>query len=222
MCSGGRLLADFEAGTCRLPDLPDEVARSLTVTADGEWVVWAHKLARRFGTEFAPLTGGGSYPAVASARCRWRGRHPAPQPSCTCGFHALSSPWPGVPARGGPVQLEVALTGRVLAFEWQNGGLLFRAARQTVLRVDHRQPFDPARRQPFLQQPELDRKPPPDDPEDRLARSRRRVPRGAGPLRLRLPEGPTPVVAVADDAGFCAPWAVTTADAPGIPALVGT
>jgi hypothetical protein len=220
MCDGGRLLADFEAGTCRLPAVPEEVAGSLTVTADGEWVIWAHKLARQLGAEFAPLTGGGSYPAVASARCRRRGRHPAPQPGCTCGFHALSAPWPGAPARGGPVRLEVALTGRVLAFEWQNGGLLFRAARQTVLRVNHGQPVDPLRRQPVTELSSPVPKPP-DDPDDRLARSRRQAPRGSGPRRLRLPAGPRPVVAIADDAGFCAPWAVIAADAPGVPVLAG-
>jgi hypothetical protein len=34
MCSGGRLLADFEAGTWDQPDVPEKVARCLTSTVD--------------------------------------------------------------------------------------------------------------------------------------------------------------------------------------------
>ena len=208
MCSGGRLLADFEVGTRDAPDVPEEVSRCLTSTADGEWVVWAHKLAHREGRNFRPLNGGGlgrSYPVDAIAECRRGGRHRAPEPTCTCGFHALSLPWPGVP-RGrpfeeAPLPLEVALTGRVLAFDWLNGGVLFRAARQTVIRVDTEADL-------MLSEPPW----PPDDPDDSLARRRRQAPHGAGPFRLRLPHGPTPVVAIADDAGFCAvrPLATTT------------
>jgi hypothetical protein len=198
MCEGGLLLADFEAGTCDVPDVPEEISLRLTSTADGKWVIWAYKLAHGVGHEFQALTGG-SYPTDAVAECRRGVRHEAPDPACTCGFHALSAPWPIPRAVGlgeGLLQLEVALTGRVLAFEWGGGGVLFRAARQTVVRANGPDSVQrPTERVLKL--------PPPDDPDDRLAPSQRREPQGAGPVRLRLPEGPTPVVAITDDAGYC-------------------
>jgi hypothetical protein len=46
MCTGGRLIADFVAGTDTRPGLPTELEQHLTTTAKGLWVVWAHKLAR--------------------------------------------------------------------------------------------------------------------------------------------------------------------------------
>ena len=162
MCSGGRLVADFVAGDCQQPSVP-ELADNLTMTANGAWVVWAYKLARESGDQFIPMTGRGSYPADAQAEClaavrgpwprhpleRQAGRHTAPEPCCTCGFHALSAPQSGpqpgprpygltplAPQPGflpsGVVCLTVALSGRVLVFEWPGGGFLFRAARQTV------------------------------------------------------------------------------------------
>jgi hypothetical protein len=45
MCSGGMLLADFRAGTSRQPALPEELARHLTTTGEGQSVVWALRLA---------------------------------------------------------------------------------------------------------------------------------------------------------------------------------
>ena len=40
-------------------------------------------------------------------------------------------------ARGyGPTALTVALSGRVLAFEWPGEGVLWRAERQTVVRIE--------------------------------------------------------------------------------------
>jgi hypothetical protein len=45
--------------------------------------------------------------------------------------------WP----TGSLAQLEVALSGRVLAYEWNGDGVLFRAARQTILRVERRSPI---------------------------------------------------------------------------------
>jgi hypothetical protein len=205
MCSGGRLVADFVAGTCEQPTVA-EVADSLTMTAEGAWVVWAYKLAREDGDRFVPLTGRGSYPADAVAEClcgpgpgrRWqvnRGRdgHTVPDPSCTCGFHALSAPTAGVFPSGpgvGLVSLTVALSGRVLAFEAGGGQLLFRAGRQTVVRVERRQVVREDRRRR------------PDDPAGFLARRPAGLPSGAGPARLALPWRPTRV-AVHDDAGWC-------------------
>ena len=58
MCRGGRLIADFVAGTGARPDLPEDFDEHLTTTVDGRWVVWAHKLARPVGDLFVPLTGG--------------------------------------------------------------------------------------------------------------------------------------------------------------------
>jgi hypothetical protein len=71
-----------------------ELDEHLTTTVTGQWVVWARKLARPKGDLFVPLTGGPGYPADARAECRFRGvrsAHDAPDPGCTCGFHALSS-----------------------------------------------------------------------------------------------------------------------------------
>jgi hypothetical protein len=105
MCRGNRLVADFVAGTDARPGLPEELHEHLTMTVNGLWVVWAHKLARQAGNLFVPLTRGPGYPSDARAECRARGSravHEAPDPACTCGFHALSS-WrlPGLPVRGG-------------------------------------------------------------------------------------------------------------------------
>jgi hypothetical protein len=206
MCSGGRLLADFVAGTYERPAVA-ELADNLTMTADGTWVVWAYKLARDGGDRFVPLTGRGSYPADAVAEClcppgpgrRWqvnreRDGHTVPDPACTCGFHALSTRTAGVLAAGpgvvGLVSLIVALSGRVLAFEAGGGKLLFRAGRQTVVRVER-----PHGR------PEAWRRGP-DDPAGFLARRPADLPSGAGPARLALPSRPIRV-AVQDDAGWC-------------------
>ena len=68
MCEGGRLVADFVAGTSEKPDVP-ELAASLTATVDGAWVVWAYKLAWEAGDHFIPCTGIGTYPAEAQAEC---------------------------------------------------------------------------------------------------------------------------------------------------------
>ena len=134
MCSGDHLVADFVTGTETRPGVPEELGEHLTTTVDGLWVVWAHKLARQAGSLFVPLTGGPGYPADARAECRVRGvqgarprvrlaaairrPHGAPDPGCTCGFHALSSRrLPGLLAGSGVTALTVALSGRVLAFE---------------------------------------------------------------------------------------------------------
>ena len=125
MCSGDRLVADFAAGTGTRPALPGELDEHLTMTVDGLWVVWAHKVARQSGDLFIPLRGGPGYPADARAECRlWRD-HGAPDPGCTCGFHALSSRrLPGLRFNSGFTPLAVALSGRVLAFEWAGAGVL--------------------------------------------------------------------------------------------------
>jgi hypothetical protein len=52
--------------------------------------MWAYKMARPKGDLFVPLTGGSGYPADATAECRARGVHRAPDPACTCGFHAFT------------------------------------------------------------------------------------------------------------------------------------
>ena len=198
MCSGGRLLADFVAGTKEKPRVL-ELADSLTTTVDGRWVVWAFKLARIRGEQFIPLTGRGCYPVDATATClagSWR-RHTAPDPLCSCGFHALSEPHlPGFSVRD-YAYLTVALSGRVLAFEWHPGGVLLRAARQTVVRVDPR----PMSLDEILSAWEAARRLP-DDPEGRLARIRAGNPSGAGPASLQLPAD-CAEVAIADDPGGC-------------------
>lgn len=192
MCNGGLLLADLHAGACERPEVPEVVGECLTTTLDGRWVVWAHKVARPDGDQFRPLSPGDRYPADAVAECRallgpGAGSHTAPDPDCSCGFHALSQPWFFLSR--GAVSLEVALSGRILAYEWPQGGVLFRAERQTVMRVETAKPE--------LDRPSVDgtvrmaRSPfgvtrPPDDPGgDRVLRHPTE-PRGAGPIRRSL------------------------------------
>lgn len=191
MCRGDRLIADFVAGTGVRPVLPEELGEHLTATVDGLWVVWAYKLARPSGDLFVPLTGGAGYPGDARAACRRGGAHDAPDPGCTCGFHALSSQrLPRLPVRRDYMALAVALSGRVLAFEWAGEGVLWRAERQTVVRVDR--PSLPVWRRG------------PDDPGGRAAAVRAVAPRDSGPVRLNLPAS-APVLRVChDDAGWCA------------------
>ena len=212
MCSGDRLIADFVAGTGARPGLPGELDEHLTTTVDGLWVVWAHKLARQEGKLFIPLTRGPGYPADAKAECRrpgGRGTHDAPDPRCTCGFHAVSSPGlPGLPGgRGGLTALTVALSGRVLAFEWDGGGVLWRAERQTVVRIGRPGLFDWAgiQRPPrFGWKEEVPgQRRHPGDPDGRLAAVHAVTPRDSGPVRLNLPVS-APVLPVCDDdAGWC-------------------
>jgi len=200
MCRGGRLVADFVAGTQAQPDLPEALDEYLTTTVDGLWVVWAHKLALPMGDLFVPLTGGSGYPADARAECRRQGvrcTHDVPDPGCTCGFHALSSrSLPGLPTGGGFTALTVALSGRVLALEWAGDGVLWRAERQTVVRIERRARFGQTEPVPGKHHH-------PGDPDGRLAVVSAAIPRDSGPVRLNLPVT-CPVLPVChDDAGWC-------------------
>ena len=200
MCSGDRLVADFVAGTGARPGLPGELEEHLTTTVNGLWVVWAHKLARQVGDLFVPLTGGPGYPADAQATCRSRavrGTHDAPDPGCTCGFHALSDRrLPGLPVRRGFTALAVALSGRVLAFEWAGEGVLWRAERQTVVRIERAAPSGRTAGVPRQRRD-------PGDPDGRPAVVPAATPRDSGPMRLNLPVS-FPVLPVChDDAGWC-------------------
>jgi len=200
MCSGDRLVADFVAGTGARPGLPGELDEHLTTTVNGLWVVWAYKLARQAGDLFVPLTGGSGYPADARATCRFRGgrgAHDAPDPGCTCGFHALSSRrLPGLPAGRGFTALTVALSGRVLALEWAGEGVLWRAERQTVVRVDRPGPFG---RTGGV----LGKRRHPGDPDGRPAVVPTPAPRDSGPVRLNLPVSARVLPVCDDDAGWC-------------------
>ncbi|QLY33836.1 hypothetical protein [Nocardia huaxiensis] len=196
MCEGGRHIAAFEAGTSEYPAVPDVVSRSLRRTDDGMWVVWAFKVARLAeGNLFVPLRGYPIYPADAVAECG-RGRsHPAPDLDCTCGFHAASEPLEHM--FGGALRhLEVALTGRVLVFDWYGNGMLFRAERQTVMVVGETPvpvPYLPPEPPP----------PPPSEPSGRTARLRPPDPVDRDRVRLRLPVEPPPRIRLRDDAGYC-------------------
>jgi hypothetical protein len=200
MCSGDRLVADFVTGTDARPGLPEELEEHLTTTVNGLWVVWAHKLARPVGDLFVPLRGGSGYPADARAECRRRGvrrAHDAPDPGCTCGFHALSSRrLPGLAAGRGFTALTVALSGRVLAFRWAGEGVLWRAERQTVVRIERPALPDRAEGVPGQRRH-------PGDPDGRSAVVPAATPRDSGPMRLNLPVS-CPVLPVChDDAGWC-------------------
>ena len=199
MCTGGRLLCDFTAGTTQLPrGLTSEIERCLAPTIDGRWVIWAYKVAFREGEDFRALTGD-AYPSDAQARCRLDPLHVAPVAACTCGFHAVSAPNAGVVGllnrlerwrfktiKIGPSVslLSVVLSGRILAFEYGRHATLFRAERQTVVRVDD----DQKQR---------------DDPSGSREQSRPRRPVDVGPVRLDLPHDMPETVGIADDAGFC-------------------
>jgi hypothetical protein len=200
MCRGDRLIADFVAGTDARPGLPGELQEQLTTTVDGLWVVWAHKLARQMGDLFVPLTGGSGYPADARAECRRRGvrgAHDAPDPGCTCGFHALSSRrLPGLPVDRRFTALAVALSGRVLAYEWAGEGVLWRAERQTVVRIERPARFDRA-------EAVLGQRRRPGDPDGRLAVVPAVTPRDSGPIRLNLPVSAPALPVCHDDAGWC-------------------
>jgi hypothetical protein len=212
MCTGGRLVADFVAGTDSRPDLPTELEEHLTTTVNGLWVVWAHKLALQVDELFVPLTGRDAYRADARAICLGsgvRGGHDAPDPKCTCGFHALSSrTLPGLPDHGPSlVALIVALSGHVLAFEWPRGGVLWRAERQTVIRVQRRGSLRLAV-QDIVERPVADglsrNGRHPGDAAGRPAVILPVAPRDSGPVRLDLPVS-CPVTPVCrDDAGWCA------------------
>jgi hypothetical protein len=200
MCRGDRLVADFEAGTAAQPDLPRKLEEHLTTTVDGLWVVWAYKLARPMGDRFVPLRGGPGYPADARATCQargFRGDHDAPDPQCTCGFHALSSrSLPGLPVGHGFTALTVALSGRVLAYEWSGEGVLWRAERQTVVRTERAARVSRA-------EAALSQRRHPGDPDGRLAAVLPGPSRDSGPVRLSLPVS-CPVLPVGhDDAGWC-------------------
>ena len=201
MCSGDRLVADFIAGTGVRPDLPGELEEHLTTTVSGLWVVWAHKLARQADDLFVPLTGGSGYPADARAKCRFRGArgaHDAPDPGCTCGFHALSSRGlPGLPVGRGFAALTVALSGRVLVFQWAGEGVLWRAERQTVVRIERQARVDRI-------EEVLGRRRHRGDPDGRPAVVPAATPHDSGSMRLNLPVS-SPVLPVChDDAGWCA------------------
>ncbi len=221
MCEGDRLIADFVAGTHVGPDLPEVLPEHLTTTVDGLQVVWAYKLARQQGDLFIPLTGGPAYPADAKATCKVRGTrrgHHAPDPRCTCGFHALSSrSLPGLLPRGfSATVLNVALSGRVLAFEWHGGGVLWRAERQTVIRTERPRHFDPT--WAAFDRPQdaqlLSNRRGPGDPDGRLAVVHPAAPRDSGPIRLKLPVS-APVLPVChDDAGWCVETSTPVEHAP--------
>jgi len=205
MCVGSRLVADFVAGTDARPNLPELAEEHLTATTDGLWVVWAYKLARQEGDLFIPLTGHPGYPADARATCRYRGAHgahaaphAAPDPKCTCGFHALSNrKLPRLPVDPDFRVLTVALTGRILAFQWDVGGVLWRAERQTVLRIERDSLLD---RTDILWDILNAR---PDDPEGRLEAVHPEAPRDSGPIRLTLPASAPMLPVGHDDAGWC-------------------
>jgi hypothetical protein len=209
MCSGDRLVADFVAGTEARPRLPQELEEHLTTTVTGLWVVWAHKMAVQAGDLFIPLTGGSGYPADARATCRrggFRRAHHAPDPRCSCGFHALSSrSLPGLPVVGrGFTALTVALSGRVLAFDWAGGGVLWRAERQTVVRTDRRTMTRLALSAMFDRtEGVVVKRDHPGDPDGRPAVVPAGTPRDSGPVRLNLPASAPLLPVCHDDAGWC-------------------
>jgi len=104
---------------------------------------------------------------------------------------------PGLPADRGFTALTVALSGRVLGFEWAREGVLWRAERQTVVRIERTALSDRA------EAAALGKRRHPDDPDGRPAVVAAVTPRDSGPVRLNLPVS-APVLPVChDDAGWC-------------------
>ena len=93
--------------------------------------------------------------------------------------------------------MTVALSGRVLAFEWVGEGVLWRAERQTVVRIDQPARFD---RIEGL----LGKRRHPGDPGSRSAIVPPATPRDSGPIRLNLPVCCPVLLVCHDDAGWCA------------------
>jgi hypothetical protein len=84
----------------------------------------------------------------------------------------------------------------VLAFEWAGGGVLWRAERQTVVRIERPALFDRAEGVPGERRH-------PGDPDGRPAVVPAPAPHDSGPMRLDLPVS-SPVLPVChDDAGWC-------------------
>jgi hypothetical protein len=109
--------------------------------------------------------------------------------------------------------LTVALSGRVLAFEWAGGGVLWRAERQTVVRIEGLVLRDRLET-PGRIEAVLGRRRHPDDPDGRLAYVPAGAPRDSGPVRLSLPAS-APVLPVChDDAGWCAGGSRTVKHSP--------
>ena len=110
--------------------------------------------------------------------------------------------------------LAVVLSGRVLAFEWPGGPgtVLFRAARQTVVKVVGWPEMKQARDELWTVEQILaasaqsqGRWPRgPGDPDGRLARLPLVQPFGSGPVQLQLPSEPARV-AVDDHVVWCGP-----------------
>jgi hypothetical protein len=93
--------------------------------------------------------------------------------------------------------LTVALSGRVLAFEWRGEGVLWRAERQIVVRIER--PALSDRMEVVLRKRRH-----PDDPDGRPAVVPAATPRDSGPIRLNLPVSSPVLLVCHDDAGWCA------------------
>jgi hypothetical protein len=102
----------------------------------------------------------------------------------------------GMRERFGFTALTVALSGRVLAFKWAGDGVLWRAERQTVVRIVRPALCDRT-------EGALGRRRHPGDPDSRPAVVPAATPRDSGPIRLNLPVS-APVLPVChDDVGWC-------------------
>ena len=84
----------------------------------------------------------------------------------------------------------------MLAFEWPGEGALWRAERQTVIRVDRPALSD-------LTERVLGQRRNPGDPGGRPAVVTPATPRGPGPVRLNLPFSAPALPVSHDDAGWC-------------------
>jgi hypothetical protein len=225
MFHSGRLLADFKGGTRERPEVPEAVSAALTRTVAGHWVVCAYKSAWLEGDLFRPLHWGEPYPADAVAECGQGRDQSAPQPGCTCGFYAVSSQWPLDRLSSSPGQLlallQVALSGRTLAFDCKDGFVLFRAERQTFVRLLSVRTKNPSgwpsvRRQ---ETPKEDgptrlqsvrsasrqssaRVDPPDDPSGQPSVRRPVTPIVDGAVRVQLPRSVPRRMPIRDDVGY--------------------
>ena len=186
----------------RLLGLPEELDEHLTTTVNGQWVVWAHKLARQKGDLFVPLTGGPGYPADARAERRRFRASEALTTSPIRGARAASTP---CRAGGSRAARRLLLHGADRGAVRTGAGLRVGRRRSAVAggaadRGSHR-PASPVRsdsRTPgqALAYPEDSRRSPRYRPRRRTSRF--------GAVRLNLPVS-CPVLPVChDDASWCA------------------
>ena len=163
-------------------------------------------------------------PADARAECGRRGAHDAPDPRCTCGFHALSSQrLPGLPIGNVFAQLTVAVV--------RTGARPSSGPAKECCGGRSGRPWSASSGRPL--RPERSSTGPvpghPGDPDGRLAVVSPATPRDSGPIRLNLPVSSPALPVGHDDAAGVrvqhvrdrrATWVLAQRERPGLPGVM--